>query len=72
MDLTSPVGKSSYNKINQTLRNAACSVQEDVMREGTRFEYSLAADTGDKICNTDISFDGKYKTGDTHLMLVLQ
>jgi hypothetical protein len=62
MDLPPPVRKSSYNQINKTLRDAACSVQADMMREAAEIEYSLAEDSGDRIRDIDISFDGTYMT----------
>ena len=61
MNLPKPVGKTSFSKINQTMKKAACQVQQQSMDDAAVSEFCLAEDIGD-IRNIQISVDGTYMT----------
>ncbi|KAK7108483.1 uncharacterized protein [Littorina saxatilis] len=42
MDLPPPVAKNSYIKIDKSLEEATCTVQQQSMNEAAKLEYSLA------------------------------
>ena len=46
-DLPKPVSKVSFNKMNKTMNEAACSVQKQSMEDATIIEHCLAEDIGD-------------------------
>lgn len=63
MGLPPPVRKSSHNKINKTLEQAACTVQKKSMQAAAKLEHSLAVVEEDQVlCDIDVSFDGTYMT----------
>ena len=63
MDLPPPVHSSTYNKINETLEKAACTVQNQSMQRAAEREYAQADRIeNDEVRDIDVSSDGSWMT----------
>jgi hypothetical protein len=63
MDLPPPVLASSYNLVNKTLHDAACSVQKASMKRAAEIELEMAEPIeGETVRDIDVSVDGSWMT----------
>lgn len=63
MDLPPPVHYSTYNKIDETLEKAACTVQDQSMQRAAEREYAQAEPIeNDEVHDMDVSSDGSWMT----------
>ena len=63
MDLPPPVHSSTYNKINETLEKAACTVQNQSMQRAAEREYAQADQIENyEVRDIDVSSDGSWMT----------
>ena len=63
MDLPPPVHASSYNRVNKTLHDSACSVQAASMQRAAKIEREMAEPIeGEAVRDIDVSVDGTWMT----------
>lgn len=69
MNMPHPVRKTSNNKIQRTVMEAATKVQRSSMKAAAEIEHAMAECTEDPIRDIDVSLDGTYLTrGHTSLI----